>query len=104
MQQGGFFHYLIPYDADENISFPIAKLKLNMPREQSTDGLFIRGTSYILLSPPAVVRKLIFPSPRHQNNEGESKTKKIACKRKRKLINVKSKPSFCMKIHFSFTA
>ena len=74
------FSLLIPYDADGNIISPIAKLELNTPREQSSDGLFIRGTSYILLSPPAVVRKLIFPSPLHQNNEGESKTKKIACK------------------------
>ena len=107
IQQGGFFHYLIPYDVDGNIISPIAKLELNTPREQSSGGLFIRGTGYILLSPihlspPAVVRKLIFPSPLHQNNEGESKTKKIACKRKRKLINVKSKPSFCMEIHFTF--
>ena len=102
IQQGGFFHYLIPYDVDGNIISPIAKLELNTPREQSSGGLFIRGTSYILLSPPAVVRKLIFPSPLHQNNEGESKTKKIACKRKRKLINVKSKPSFCMEIYFTF--
>ena len=61
IQQGGFFHYLIPYDADGNIISPIAKLELNTPREQPSDGLFIRGTSYILLSTPAVVRKLIHP-------------------------------------------
>ena len=57
----------------------------------------------IVLNPPAVVRKLIFPSPLHQNNERESKTKKTTCKRKRKLISVmETKPSFCMEMHFPF--
>ena len=43
----------------------------------------------MILSPLAVVRKLIFPpSPLIQNNEGGKETKKTVCKRKRKLINV----------------
>ena len=42
----------------------------------------------MILSPPAVVRKLIFPSLVIQNNEGGKETKKTICKRKRKLINV----------------
>ena len=31
IQQGGSFHYLIPYDADGNNISPIAKLELNTP-------------------------------------------------------------------------
>ena len=46
IEQGGFFHYLIPYDADGNIISPIAKLECNTPREQCSDDLSIRGTSY----------------------------------------------------------
>jgi len=41
----------------------------------------------LILSPPAVIRKLNFSSPLHPNGEGEKETKKKARKRKRKLIN-----------------
>ena len=42
----------------------------------------------MILSPPAVIRKLIFPSPVIQNDEGGKETKKKICKQKRKLINL----------------
>ena len=50
----------------------------------------------MILNPPAVVRKLTFPSPLIQNGEGGNETKKTICKRKRKLINLaQTKPVRC---------
>lgn len=43
LQPGGFFRSLIPYDKDGNILSPIAKLECSTPREQSSDGLLMKG-------------------------------------------------------------
>lgn len=43
IMQGGFFHSFIPYDKNGNILSPIAKLEGNTPREQSSDGLWMKG-------------------------------------------------------------
>ena len=43
IQLGGFFCSFIPYDKMGNILSPIAKLEDNTPREQFSDGLWMKG-------------------------------------------------------------
>ena len=43
IQLGGFFRNFIPYDKKGNILSPIAKLEGNTAREQSSDGLWMKG-------------------------------------------------------------
>ena len=49
LQPGGFFRSLIPYDKDGNILSPIAKLECSTPREQSSDGLLMKGIYIYIL-------------------------------------------------------